>query len=201
MLSVCVQQTDMTGQTATLIVGLAGIIATLIASGFGLYFIAKARSAPLREALFNKQIDLICKIVHKQSRFRVYATILTGDNFMHKQMAVEDIAKCYREFSELEEEAAAVLPTELWVEVKRLSGDMSNILEVYDENEALEKALLTSLIARMVKIALVSRVVLGVDELTGESLSLFSAAEDYERISNMEISAFGKMHEKANRNA
>lgn len=183
----------------TLIIGLAGIIATLIASGAGLYFTAKARSSPLRETLFSKQVELLSRIVHKQSRFRVYATILHGNDDTHKERAREDIAECFREFSELQEEAAAVLPTEVWVEIKKLCDDMSNILGKYDEKGGIEGANFKNLVARMTKVALVTRVVLGIDELTGESLSLFTASKDYERIANMEIKFFEEMHDSANK--
>ncbi len=189
----------MTDQMVTLIIGLAGITATLIAGGAGLYFTAKARSGPLREAVFSKQVELLPRIVHKQSRFRVYAAILHGNDDTHKERAREDIAECFREFSELEEEAAAVLPTKVWAEIKKLSEDMSNVLIKYDEKGEIEEANFKNLVDRMTKVALVARVVLGIDELTDESLSLFAASKDYERIVNMEIKFFEERYDSVNK--
>lgn len=194
----------MTEHLSILIIGLAGIVATLIASGAGLYFTAKARTGPLREVLYSKQVELLCRIVHRQSRFRVYATILrcedeTDDAYAFKEKAREDIAQCFREFSETQEEAAAVLPTEGWVEIKKLSDCMSGILGEYDESKGIKQASFTNLVARMTKVALLARVVLGVDELTDESLSLFAAAKDYERTASIEIGFFEGLVDKGNK--
>ncbi len=113
----------------TLVIGLAGISSTLISSGLGIYFTARARSAPLRELLYSKQVDLISKIIYKQARYRVYATVLGDDKTatFHKR-ALEDIGECVKEYSELTERAAAILPTDLWVEVKRLSSAMTDLV-------------------------------------------------------------------------
>ena len=53
--------------TVTLIIGLAGIVSTLSVSGLGLYYTAKSR-APLRQALFSKQIEIVMEIANLQSR-------------------------------------------------------------------------------------------------------------------------------------
>ena len=74
-------------KVVTLILGLAGIAGTLISIGLGLYFTAKARSAPLREALFKKQLDLISRIMHKQGRIRVFVTIMGGEDDIFKDKA------------------------------------------------------------------------------------------------------------------
>ncbi|MGO9147509.1 MAG: hypothetical protein ACLQDF_14185 [Desulfomonilia bacterium] len=50
-------------KTITLIIGLAGIASTLIAGGLGSYFTARARSSPLRETLFSKQLELMTKVI------------------------------------------------------------------------------------------------------------------------------------------
>ena len=54
--------------TVTLIIGLAGIVSTLSVSGLGLYYTAKSRAAPLRQALFSKQIEIVMEIANLQSR-------------------------------------------------------------------------------------------------------------------------------------
>lgn len=163
----------MDSNTVTLIIGLAGIIGTVIASGLGLYFTAKARNAPLRELLYAKQIELITQIVHKQARFRIYATILSGDDATFKDIARDDIGNCVKEYSEMTEKASALLPTELWVEIKRLNSLMTELITNYDENAILDENSLSKLAGMDVKVALVSRVVLGIDEfdLTPENSS------------------------------
>ena len=54
------------------------------------------------------------------------------------------------------------------------------------------------LTAMMAKIGLLARAVIGVDELTKESIALFSKIKNYENIANMEIENFRKIYEKAN---
>ncbi len=174
-------------QTVTLVIGLAGIAGTLVSSGLGFYFTAKARRNSLREALFGKQLDLISRIVHKEGRVRVFATILTGKDEGFRDRARDDIGECVREFSEMQDEGAAILPTELWIEIKRLTEHMTTLLVQYDENGQIEPDGLTKLCAMAAKVALISRVVIGVDELTGESLALFSGTKDYERLAELEV--------------
>ena len=53
----------MDANTVTLVVGLGGIVATLVSSSLGLYFTSKARSSTLREMLYSRQIDLIIQIM------------------------------------------------------------------------------------------------------------------------------------------
>ncbi|HIJ80007.1 MAG: hypothetical protein OEY01_16055 [Desulfobulbaceae bacterium] len=184
----------MDANTVTLIVGLSGIGATLIASGMGFYFTAKARSSALREALFSKQIDLIARALHKQGRFRVFVTILAGKDDAYRDLAREDIGECIKEFSEIQEEGAAILPTELWIEVKKLNDHMADLLINYDEGNGIPEENFKNLVAMMAKVGLVSRSVIGTDELTEESISLFSSKKKYEELANLEHASLRKLH-------
>ena len=49
------------------------------------------------------------------------------------ERARADIGLCMRNFSELEDEGASILPVELWVEIKQLSTHMNTILIEFDE--------------------------------------------------------------------
>jgi hypothetical protein len=180
----------------TLIIGLAGIISTLISSGLGLYFIAKARSATIREALFQKQLELITKIVHHQERFRIFATILTDPDETHREVAREDIGTLLPNFVELEEEGAAILPTELWVEVRQLSTQMTDILIRYDAEGGVGEEDMRQFVSRCAKVALISRTVIGTDSLTEESMKLFSSKRYYDRLASLEIEFFGKIYDQ-----
>ena len=71
----------------------------------------------MRELLYSKQVELISKIIHKQARYRVYATVLSGDETaVFHERARADIGECVKEYSELTEQAAAILPTDLWAQ-------------------------------------------------------------------------------------
>jgi hypothetical protein len=185
-------------KTVTLIVGLAGIVATLISSGLGLYFLAKARISPLRESLFNKQLELVIKIMQKKEQFRIFATILTGSDESYKILAREDIGLCVKNFSDLEEEGSALLPVELWVEIRQLSAQMIAILVEYDNSNGITEGVMREFVSRCAKVALLCREVIGVDELTKESLKLLSQKKDYENLFSLEVKYFEAIYDKKN---
>lgn len=185
-------------EIVTLIVGLAGIFSTLLASGLGIYFTAKARSSSLRESLFAQQLELVRKIVYKQGRVRVFFTVLTDKGGPYEEQARDDAGESVRDFSELQEEGAAILPVELWIEVKRLNDAMTDILGTYDGGEGITKENMKTLVAHSVKVGLLSRAVLGIDELTTESLKLYSTEKSFNRLSALEVEHFKNMHEQAN---
>ncbi|MES0492053.1 MAG: hypothetical protein ABUK01_18845 [Leptospirales bacterium] len=180
----------MEANTVTLLIGLGGIIATLISSALGLYFTSKARSSTLREMLYSKQTDLIVSIMSIAGRIRVFTTILTDENSQHKIRAREDLGQCVKNLSEFAEKGAAILPTELWVEVKKLSDQTTSIAVEYDESETIKQEEIFRLISIDTKTALLARSVLGVDELTEESLKIFSSKKSFERLANIEASTF-----------
>jgi len=180
-------------KTVTLIVSLAGILATLIASSLGLYFTAKARTRSLRDALFAKQLNLIERIIRTQGRVRAFVTILAGKDNAYKEQAREDVVSCVKEFFSIQDEGAAILPTQLWVEVKKLNDYMASILVSYDEEENISENDFKTLVAMMAKVCLLSRLVIGADELTEESIKLFSSKKEYDKLANIEIEEFKKI--------
>jgi hypothetical protein len=180
------------------VVGLAGIASTLIVSGMGLYYTAKSRAAPLRQALFSKQIDMAVELVHLQSRIRVFATMLSSVESPYFKEARHDIGEHYRQFAEAEEKAAVLLPVELWGEIKGLSDEISNAIGEFDSEGIIEQERMKTLIARMAKVALLARVVIGSDELTEQSINLFSSQKEYMRVADLEIAHFEEIHSRAN---
>lgn len=185
-------------KVVTLIIGLAGITATLISSVLGLYFTAKSRSAPLRETLFKKQLDLISRIMHKLGIIRDLVIIMAGENTTFKDKSRNEIREYIRELCEMENEASALLPTELYIEIKRLSYHLTNLLANYDQSNIIDRKGYTTLSAIAAKVALISRTVIGVDELTIDSLSLFSSKNHYNNLTNIEIEQFQEIAKKVN---
>ncbi len=173
----------MDANTVALVVGLAGILGTLISSGLGLYFTSKARSSPLQEMLYSKQIDLIVRIISKVGRFKVFATMLADPDSNYKDITRDDIDDCVKNISKLKEEGAAILPVELWVEVKKLSNHAASILSEYDESQNIDSEQFIKFSAMGRKVALLARAVLGVDELTEESIKIFSSKKEFDAIS------------------
>ena len=188
----------MDDKTVTVIVSLAGTFSTLIVSGLALYFTATARRAPLREAVFQKQVELIVRIISTYGRIKNFCIILKDDDIDFKDQAREDARKYVKEFSEMQEEGAAILPAELWLEVKQLNEDITTALVSYDEKGTIVDAQFTAISARSAKMALIARTVVGADTFTEENLKLFSSKEDYDRLAEMELGYFKKLHRRAN---
>lgn len=184
--------------TVTLVVGLAGIVSTLIVSAMSLYYTAKSRVAPLREALFDKQLDMAIEISHLQSRIRVFITILSSDEGFYHEEARDDLGRFYKEFSEAEERSAVIMPVEFWLEVKGLSTSVCSAIEEYDTDGIISGANKMAVEARMTKVVLLTRAMTGADELTDQSIGLFSGRKDYRRVVGLGVSHFEAMHAQVN---
>jgi hypothetical protein len=177
----------------SLILGIAGLFTTLIATGLGFYFTAKAQSSPLRQALFSRQLDLVSRILVTQSRIRTFAAILAGEDVTFKDRARADIGESVKMFAEIEAEGAALLPTELWIELKHLTEKVVALLCDYDKTQKIEGGELSRIVAMSAKVALICRAVIGVDELTEESLTLFSSKKAYEDLTEIDYGHFEQL--------
>lgn len=186
----------MNDSTTTLAVGLVGVLATLVVGLLGSYFTAQARSNPLQQALFTKQIDLLSKIALQHSRLRVFLTLLQGPDDTFFEQAREDTRHQFVELAKLEEEAAVVLPVELWVAIRELNNHLSELIQEFDDKSAIGEEGFKTMVAMMAKVALISRAVLGVDELTGKSLDLFSSQKEFQRLAKIEVDYFERIYEK-----
>lgn len=182
----------------TTIISLASIGATFTSSVLGLYFIAQSRRNALREKLFDQQLKLITQIIHKQGRIKIYCSILAhGDKSFHER-ALDDVSRACKDLTELEGEGAAILPTELWSEVSMLGRLMGETIESYGDSESFLDNF-KNVNAQMVKVALLSRIILGADELTGENLSLFSAKRSLGRLARIERDFFRGISDRINK--
>lgn len=168
-----------------LILGLAGLMATLITSGIGFYFTAKARTAPFRELLYSKQIELALEVVRAFGRAKLYAAILSDPDSPHHDRALEDLRDKVVELSRLTDSAAAILPTELYIEVQRLSSVVSDFLGACEDGTDLTP--FAALFAgHGAKTALLARTYLGVDELSEQSAALFAGKDSLEKVSRLD---------------
>lgn len=188
----------MENETVTLIVGLTGIAATLISSLAGLYFVSKERSSSLRASLFAKQLELITEINFRISRFRLFATVLNEEDSPFFDQASQDLRTCYKEFCELEEQGAVLLPVELWTNLKSTQSCMSDIISELESKNIVTKNSLKVLIAAFTKTALISRSVTGADELTQQAIGLFSSNKSFKRVTELETNVLEDMVEKQN---
>jgi len=177
----------MTPETVTLVLGLAGLLATLASSGMGLYFTARARRSPIRELLYARQLDLILRILRVVGRARLCATILVSDDETFKEQARDDMRIAVSRLSHLTNDAAALLPTDLFAEVRKLSDIAVDVVSKIEESEPTTSIRLE---AQAAKTALMARALLGVDELSDESMKLISGKSPLLRLSAIELREF-----------
>src|SRR5271165_2837759 len=103
----------------SLILGGAALVSTAIVASLGLYFTARARTAPMRELLYSKQLDLAQRVFRAFGRAKVIAVLL-NPACEHKERARVDMGGIVKRLSILTDEAAALFPTELYVAVKKV---------------------------------------------------------------------------------
>jgi len=81
----------------------------------------------MREVLFSRQLTLSERILRAFGRARVFATMLTADG-EHAEQAREDIRVVVKRLSILTDEAAALLPTELYVDVNQATATITSLI-------------------------------------------------------------------------
>lgn len=164
-----------------LVLGLAGLVATLLSSSLGLYFTAKARTSPLREHLYREQVELTLRILRTSGRAKLFAAVLADEDSPHLERAREDLRRRIMELARLSDSAAAILPTELYVEVRRLANLFSEYSEAFDEKVDLTE-FPGKFAGHMGKTAILARTYLGVDQLSAESARLFTTKRKLKEI-------------------
>ncbi len=158
-------------------------MSTLLVASLGLYYTAKARSASLRQLLYTKQIELAQRIVRGFGHARIFCVLLTPDS-EYLTKARSDLTLVVKRLSILSDEAAVVFPTDLYSTIRESTDALSSVLTEYD-NGADISASVHRFEGQHVKAALMLRVLLGVDELSSESVKLFSKERDLENIGLM----------------
>ncbi|NVM66954.1 hypothetical protein FHW88_005272 [Mucilaginibacter sp. SG538B] len=183
----------------TLIISIVAILATLTSSLVGHYFTAKARTSSFKQLLYGRQVDLLIRIMQKQGSFKIYASLLIPGEVDYREQARKDGVEILKEYSALSEEAAAIIPSELWGGIRDCCRSMSDLIEQFDRGELNSKDKLLPFTAINVKVGLMIRSFIGADKLSYESVALFETKKDLQRITKMEISSFVEM--PSNKNA
>jgi hypothetical protein len=174
--------------------GIAGLLATVVSSGMGLYFTSKARTDPHRELLYRKQLDLAADVILTIGRVRVLAPMITAKSEWEER-ALEDLRPQVKRMGELADLSAALLPTPLYVEVQKLSGVVTDFLVAYDQGFPVD-AFPERLAGHATKTALLARTYLGVDELSQETADMLKkgAVEHVAAFSPEQIVESAKKH-------
>jgi hypothetical protein len=170
----------MSPDSHSLILGVAGMISTLLVAALGLYFTARARSAPMRQILYTRQLDLAQRFFRVFGRARVFAVLLTPEG-QYRDRARVDLGALAKRLSILTDEAAALFPAELYVAVKKVSDAVISVVDDYDHGRETQGNL-DLLSGQEAKAALMVRALLGVDELSDESIRLFSKSDNLTKL-------------------
>ena len=153
-----------------LLLGIAGLTATVISSGLGLYFTSKARVDPHRELLYARQVELVVDIIATIGKVRVYTPMII-ERGEWEERAVDGFRPVVKRMAELSDLSAALLPTLLYAEVNHLSRLVTDFLVAYDKGGSMPE-FPEKLAGRSAKAALLARTYLGVDELSEETAKL-----------------------------
>ncbi|WP_367331745.1 hypothetical protein [Sphingobacterium multivorum] len=176
----------MNRELVTIIISILAVAGTLISSTIGHYFTAKARSSSFRQQLYSKQLDLITELVYKQSRFKLFLIIIL-DMGEFAERALGDMNKCLSEYSELTHKSAVILPTDLYIQVRKINNWMSTFAELSQNLDNLSLEMLDKFKSLDVKMVLTARSLLGIDELSDDSTKLFATKKDYNRIKDLDF--------------
>jgi hypothetical protein len=174
--------------TQALILGIAGLITGVITSWLSLFYTAQSRRATVRELLYAKQLDIVSDGLKLVGRMRaLLSLLLSSEAEAYKERSREDIGGVVRDFSQLVDGAAALLPTELWIEFRNLNRLVIEVLSAYDDS-ADAGPLKEDFADHSTKAALLAKVFLAVDELSTESANLFKTKVAVERFTRLKAS-------------
>lgn len=166
------------------IISVAGILGTVIVGSIGLYFTARSRTSPHRQVLYTKQIELALKIF-RASGAAINLIVLLMPESEHQDEARGDLRELVVEFTQLSYEAAVVFPTELYVAFKGVLRHLTDLVVEYDQGCDIAASLQALQVADT-RWALMARSLIGVDELSIETLQLHSKKDELERLSGVD---------------
>lgn len=156
----------------SIILGLAGITATLIASGIGHYFTYKDRNSGYREELYKIQIENIVKCFETINKLQKLMNLHHGITNQQGEAKIwEDLSSEFYKFSNLVDRSSAVLPTDIYIVLSDFNTLCEKYIDAKNSND-LSSIDLQKIQAKNMKFALLSRQYLGVDELSDENLRL-----------------------------
>lgn len=186
----------MSATTQTILISIAGLISTAIVGGLGLYFAARSRSASLRQHLYQEQLALVVRLIRIIGKIRTFAPVVLDRAGPYYESALDDLRIKVRQLSEAKDTAAALLPTELYVEVSQLASVVVDFLGDHDACRDVSW-FPARLAGHSAKTALLARAYLGVDELSTESAALFTRKARLSKVANLNsnaIAAAAKAH-------
>ena len=173
----------MSDSTVTLIIGIAGLLATVFTGFLGFYYADKARKDKYQHAVFTEQFEMLKKanlLVGRADNLAVMVNPPRGEFF---DKAIEDIRQIVPNIASIIHEGSSILPTELWVDLNHFADALIGILERRDSEAEIEVEQVIDVRAKAAMFASATRALLGVDELSEETSKLIKGESQTELLS------------------
>ncbi|MEM9998344.1 MAG: hypothetical protein AAF809_11635 [Bacteroidota bacterium] len=179
--------------TVALILGLAGILSGFLTGAVGLFLSSRARSTPLRQYLFQQQIELGRRLGVVIGRIRLMPSIIRlSDDPDHRQQASADLRSELAELEVLYTEASGILPTDVFVEISKLISAIFDFLKAYDEG-VVDQGHQEAIGGHAVRTLLVFRTALGIDMLSDRNMKLFDKPKNIKTLIDLDAPTLGRI--------
>jgi len=172
------------------VIAIAALVATTITSALGLYFTSRARTAPYRDLLYQKQTVLVTDMLETIALVDVFCGIAltTVADESTRQKAWTELQEQLSRLALLGARAAALLPNEVYLALGNYHHVAVRILVDSGAGSA-DHALLAEVRARSAHVVACARALLGVEALSKETLALFSG-DSLERVAQTDLNHY-----------
>lgn len=178
---------------STVLISLAGLASTVIASGIGFYFTHKSQRTPLRQELYKQQIDCLSAFVVQATRMQQLAASFTSGTSTFESGSVEDIAweTLNAEILEITQRGGLVLPAAAYSTLTAYRAAQRDFEDALLEKTDL-RLRLEAMQGAFGQVFMVGREVVGADHLSAESIRLHGA-KGYENMNRIGSKALGRV--------
>jgi hypothetical protein len=178
---------------ATALVSLAGLAATVAASGIGFYFTYKAQRTPLRQELFKRQIECLSEFVLHATRMQQLASAFATGNEKFESGGEADLAweSLNVEILEVTQRAGLVLPAAAYSTLTAYRRAQVDFEDAMLANQDLSSPL-NAMMGAFGHVFMVGRELIGADNLSAESIRMFGG-DGYENMNRIGSTALAKI--------
>lgn len=188
----------MQDSTVTLIVGIAGILGTLTSSAVGHYYIAKVRRDVYQKAVFSEQMAMLKSVHLLVGRARNLLAMIVPPDAEHYDMALQDSLSLVPQIADLIHEGSAFLPQEIWVDLNQFADKLIEVFEISDKNSNEAAALARDVQIYAATLALATRKLFGIDELSVETYNMLTGSQHQYLMSTQERASIAEIAEDVN---
>jgi hypothetical protein len=176
-------------------IALAGLLSTSIVSIVGFYFTNRARTQNYRSYLYQKQLDLIVEVVDLMQLLELDLDLVISSKSDESRADYLSIFnEHFLEFWEKQRISATLFSIDLYEQINKINTLAQEIVIKINDGEG-SKDDLNMLKANNLQFALLAREFMGVEELTDQTIKLFSSKKEITRLTSIEDSDMAKLVE------